>query len=84
VPFRIRGTHWRIVYGMSYVGTCTFIFICSGPSAKVTGGSTSNQFDLNDGQNQNQNYRSGAGVYQITVSPGDDNARWSMKVEDYY
>jgi serine/threonine-protein kinase len=84
VPFRIRGTHWRIVYGMGYVGTCTFIFFCSGPSAKVAGGSNSSQFDLNEGQNQFQNYRSAAGVYQITVSAGDDNARWSMKVEDYY
>ncbi len=87
VPFRIRGTHWRIVYEMNYVGTCTFIFWCSGPNAKVASlprGSSSTQFGLSDGHDQIQDYRSGAGVYQITVSPGDDNARWSMKVEDYY
>src|SRR5581483_9205978 len=30
-PFRIRGTHWRIVYRMSYDGVCTFIFFCNGP-----------------------------------------------------
>jgi hypothetical protein len=87
VPFRIRGTHWRIVYSMGYDGMCSFIFICSGPNARVANldsGSTSSQFGLNEGQDQTQNLRSGPGVYQLTVSPGDDNARWSMKIEDYY
>ncbi len=87
LPFRIRGTRWRIVYSMAYVGTCTWIFVCSGPSAKVsslTEDSTSRQFDLNEGQNQIQDSLSTPGTYQITVSPGDDNARWSMKIENYY
>jgi serine/threonine protein kinase len=87
VPFRIRGTRWRIVYSMGYVGTCTFIIFCSGPNAKVAPlgtGASSSQFGLNDGQNQIQEYRTRTGVYQITVSPGDDNARWSMKIEDFY
>jgi serine/threonine-protein kinase len=86
-PFRIRGTHWRLVYTMSYVGTCTFIFFCSGPNATVArlpSGSSNSQFGLSDGQEQVQNYRSGKGTYQVAVAAGDDNARWSMKVEDYY
>ncbi len=87
VPFRIRGTRWRVVYDMSYDGTCALIFICQGPHmhiAALRGGSTAPGFDLNDGDNQVQTYSSGAGVYQISISPGSDNARWSVKVEDYY
>jgi hypothetical protein len=87
VPFRIRGTRWRIVYNMGYQGVCTFIFFCSGPSARVAavgGGSQPNGFDLGEGQNQTQQFDSGPGVYQVTVSPGSDSARWSMEIEDYY
>ena len=87
VPFRIRGTRWRIVYNMGYQGLCTFIFFCSGPSAKIAtieGQSQANGFDLNEGQNQIQQFGSGAGLYQVTVSPGSDSARWSMEIEDYY
>ncbi len=87
VPFRIRGTRWRVVYSMSYDGTCALIFICQGPHmhiAALRGGSTAPGFDLNEGDNQVQTYASGAGVYQISISPGSDNARWSVKVEDYY
>jgi hypothetical protein len=86
-PFRIRGTRWRIVYSMGYQGLCTFIFFCSGPSAKIAtieGGSHPSGFDLNEGQDQTQQFASGAGVYQVTVTPGSDTARWSMEVEDYY
>jgi hypothetical protein len=87
VPFRILGTRWRIVYSMGYQGTCTFIFFCSGPSAQVanlSSGSHAVGFDLNDGSGQTQVLKSGPGRYQITVSPGDDTARWSMQVQDYY
>jgi serine/threonine-protein kinase len=86
-PFRIRGTHWRIVYSMAYDGTCTFIFVCSGPSAQVTNlghGANVGSFDLNEGSNQVQEVRAGPGVYQIKVSPGNDSTRWSAQVEDYY
>jgi serine/threonine-protein kinase len=85
--FRIRGNRWRIVYSLGYDGTCTFIFICSGPSAHITtlsGGSSPSGFDLNEGQNQTQEFDSGAGVYQVAVSPGSDSAHWSMRIEDYY
>jgi hypothetical protein len=87
VRFRIRGTHARTVYSMAYDGTCTLIFICSGPSAKVVNlgnPSQTAQFDLNEGQNQTKTYQSDAGLYQVTISAGDDNAKWSMTVQDWY
>jgi serine/threonine-protein kinase len=87
VPFRIRGNHWQLVYDMSYQGTCTFIFICQGPSATVTNvttGATVDQFDLNDGSGKTRTLKTGPGIYQVTVSPGSDSANWSMRVEDYY
>jgi eukaryotic-like serine/threonine-protein kinase len=87
VPFRIRGRRWRLDYGMSYDGTCTFILFCSGPSAHVTNvtrGSTVDQFDLNDGSGQTQVYDTGPGVYQVSVSSGSDSAHWSIQVQDDY
>jgi serine/threonine-protein kinase len=85
VPFRIRGTRWRIVYRMSFVGTCNLIFFCDGPSAEVVrGGGSVDQFGMNDGGEQTEVIRAGAGVYQARVTPGSDTTRWSMTVEDYY
>src|SRR5579872_342567 len=87
VPFRIRGTQWRIVYGMAYNGTCTFIFFCSGPTAHVASldrGTTINSFGLNDGSGQIRTFSAGPGTYQVTVTPGDDSASWSAQVQDYY
>jgi eukaryotic-like serine/threonine-protein kinase len=87
VPFRIRGSRWEIVYSMGYEGTCTFIFFCSGPSAKVSNvanGSTVDQFGLGEASSQNRIFKSGPGVYQISVSPGSDSARWKIQVDDYY
>jgi eukaryotic-like serine/threonine-protein kinase len=87
VPFRIRGTQWRVVYGMGYEGLCTFIFICSGPSAQVVDlnhPSDATKFDLNKGSDQTQVFKAGAGLYQISIQPGSDTAHWSMEVEDYY
>jgi serine/threonine protein kinase len=87
VPFRIRGTQWRVVYGMGYEGLCTFIFICSGPSAQVVDlnhPADATKFDLNKGSDQTQVFKAGAGLYQISIQPGSDTARWSMEVEDYY
>jgi hypothetical protein len=83
--FRIEGQQWRVVYRMGYVGTCTFIVFCSGPSAHVrnldTGQSTS--FDLSNGANQSRTFNSGPGRYRIEVSPGNDTASWSIEVQDY-
>jgi hypothetical protein len=87
VPFRIQGRRWRMLYSMGYQGTCTFIFFCSGPSADVArldSGPALSGFDLNDGSAQTQVFGSGPGLYQLTVSPGDDTARWSIQVQDYY
>jgi hypothetical protein len=87
VPFRIRGTHFRVRYSMGYQGTCTLLLICSGPSAEVanlSNGTTAAGFDLNDGGAQTRVVQSGPGVYQLKVSPGSDTARWSIEVQDYY
>lgn len=87
VPFRIRGSRWRLVYSMAYDGTCAFIFFCSGPSARVinaNSGATIDQFDLGSGSGQDQVFNSGPGVYQVAVTPGSDNAHWSVQVQDDY
>jgi eukaryotic-like serine/threonine-protein kinase len=87
VPFKVRGTQWRIVYDMGYKGTCTLIFICSGPSAHIanlSGGGDPHGFDLNEGDNQAWTFSSGSGIYQVTITPGNDSARWSVQIQDYY
>jgi serine/threonine-protein kinase len=87
VPFKVRGARWEIIYGMSYQDTCTFLLFCSGPSATVTNvssGATVDQFDLGEGDNKTRIFNTGPGIYQITVSAGDDSAQWSIKVDDYY
>ena len=87
VPFRIRGTRWRIVYDMSYQGVCAFIVFCSGPSGQVADlgrGTTGDSFDLNEGSGQIRTFESGPGLYQLKISPGSDSANWSVQVQDYY
>jgi serine/threonine-protein kinase len=87
VPFRIRGSRWRVVYQMSFVGSCSFILFCDGPSAQVvrdgTGG-TVDDFGMSDGGTQSVDERGGPGVYQLRVTPGSDTTRWSIAVQDYY
>jgi hypothetical protein len=85
VPFRIRGLQWRVVYRMSYVGTCSLIFFCDGPTAHIAvpGRGSTTDFDLSDGDGQTQVFHTGPGVYQLSVSAGSDSARWSLVVEDY-
>jgi hypothetical protein len=84
--FRIQGQQWRVVYRMGYVGTCTLIVFCSGPSARVrdldTGQATG--FDLNNGSGQTQTFGSGPGQYRIEVQAGNDTASWSIEIQDYY
>ena len=87
VQFRVRGDRWRIVYTMGYVGTCTLIIVCDGPSAQVVDASTGSsaaQFSLNDGRAQTQMMQSGPGLYEIRVAAGADTARWSFEVDDYF
>jgi eukaryotic-like serine/threonine-protein kinase len=86
VAFKIRGSQWRIVYRMSYDGTCDFVVFCNGPSAQVIGvgtSSTDQSFDLNDGDSETRVFKTGAGQYQIAIKPGWDAARWSITVEDW-
>lgn len=64
VAFRVRGRRWRLVYSMSYQGTCTFVFFCSGPSARVIAlrsGQTVDGFDLSDGSSQIRELRRRSG-----------------------
>jgi hypothetical protein len=84
--FHIMGTHWRIVYRMSFHGTCTWILFCSGPSARVTdpAGRYVAGFGLNNGDGQVQNFSTGAGTYDVRVTPGADDAGWSLQVQDSY
>jgi eukaryotic-like serine/threonine-protein kinase len=84
VPFRIRGSQWRIVYTMSYQGTCNFVLFCSGPTAQVTGPGAGSSFDLSDGGTQTRVVKSGPGSYQLAINPGWDSATWSVEIQDYY
>jgi serine/threonine-protein kinase len=87
VPFRIRGRRWEIVYTMAYRGTCTFVFICSGPTARVTNsttGATVDSFSLDAGTGKTRTVTTDPGVYAITVTPGSDDATWSIRVDDRY
>jgi eukaryotic-like serine/threonine-protein kinase len=87
VSFKIRGSQWRVVYQMSYDGTCDFVVFCNGPSAHVVGvgpSSTDKSFDLNDGDGQTEVFKTGAGQYQVAITPGWDAARWSITVQDWF
>jgi hypothetical protein len=87
VPFRIRGDRWRVVYDMSYDGSCGLFLVCFGPSAdvaKLPAEDRVDSFDLGDGSGKTHELSTGAGVFQITVGAGDDAASWSMRVQDFY
>ena len=85
-PFHIIGTHWRIVYRMAFRGTCTWILFCDGPSARVTdaAGRYVAGFGLSDGDGQVQSFATGSGTYEVQVTPGGDDAGWSLEVQDNY
>ena len=87
VPFQIKGAQWRIVYSMSYDGTCDFVFFCEGPSAQVLGlgsDTTDQSFGLHGGSSETRVFKTGPGEYQINISSGLDSARWSIAVEDWF
>ncbi|MGO9752821.1 MAG: protein kinase domain-containing protein [Solirubrobacteraceae bacterium] len=87
VPFRIVGTRFRVVYHLSYDGLCELIFFCSGPTAQVVNLRTSatvSRFGLQDGGTQTQVEPAGAGLYEVSITPGPDSASWSLEVDDYY
>lgn len=81
--FKIKGSQWRVVYSMTYDGTCDFIFFCDGPNAQVLG-PKNESFGLHDGSGQTKVFSTGPGLYQIQIQPGLDNTRWSFTVEDWY
>jgi hypothetical protein len=86
VPFRILGAKWRVVYQMAYVGSCTLLFVCFGPSAEVNNlatGASFGGFELGEGSTETHTFDSGPGLYRLEISGGHDSARWSMTVEDY-
>ncbi|HET9102596.1 MAG TPA: protein kinase [Solirubrobacteraceae bacterium] len=85
VPFTVRGSHWRVVYTMSFQGTCTWIVFCSGPTATVTaaaGGTRS--FGLSDGGRHSQPIAAGPGRYTLRIDPGSDSTRWTAWIQDWY
>jgi serine/threonine-protein kinase len=85
IPFDIHGSQWRVVYQMSYDGTCQFVLFCDGPSAQVIGTGASNKsFGLNDGDGQTQVFKTSPGRYQIAIKPGLDSAHWSITVQDWF
>jgi eukaryotic-like serine/threonine-protein kinase len=83
--FKIQGSQWRVVYQMTYDGTCDFVFsfLCDGPSAHVIG-HHNDSFGMDDGTGKTKVFDGGPGLYQIQIQPGLDNARWSFTVEDWY
>jgi eukaryotic-like serine/threonine-protein kinase len=83
----IRGEHWRVVYRMGFKGTCTWILFCSGPTARVVNAATGRYvagFGLQNGSGQVQGFTTGPGAYDIQVTPGGDDAGWSVQVQDNY
>jgi serine/threonine-protein kinase len=87
VPVQIRGHRWRIVYGMSYEGTCLLLVTCLGPSAQaveVPSGSSFGGFELGEGESLTHTFDRGPGLFRVAVSGGQDSAKWSMTVQDYY
>ena len=89
VPFAIRGSQWRVVYQMSYDGTCDLVFavFCNGPSAQVLGtgaNATDQSFGLSTGEGQTRVFKTGPGHYQIAIKPGWDSAGWSITVQDWF
>jgi hypothetical protein len=87
VPVGIEGRRWRVNYSMSYVGSCTLVFVCFGPSAaasNVRTGANFDGFDLSSGSGHGHTFDSGPGLYRIDISGGQDSARWTMTIQDYY
>jgi hypothetical protein len=84
---KITGRQWRLVYRMAFQGTCTWLLFCSGPTARVVDAGSGNYvagFGLQDGTGQVQSFATGAGSYDIQVTPGGDRAGWVVQVQDLY
>jgi eukaryotic-like serine/threonine-protein kinase len=87
VPFRILGSRWKVTYSMAFRGTCLLLLVCLGPSAEAHDIQTNSNvggFELGEGSEQVHIFHAGPGLYRLDISGGQDSARWSMTVEDYY
>ena len=87
VPFRILGDKWKVTYSMAYQGTCLVVLVCFGPSAQahnIQTGSSFGGFELGEGNSHTHIFDGGPGLYSLQVSGGEDSARWSMAIADYY
>jgi serine/threonine-protein kinase len=87
VAFRIDGSRWRVMYSMSYEGSCLLLLVCFGPSAQASNlksGQSFDGFDLSSGSSHAHVFDSGPGLYRMSVEGGRDSARWAMTVQDYY
>jgi eukaryotic-like serine/threonine-protein kinase len=88
VPFEIRGRRWRLAYTMSYRHTCLLLVVCEGPSAAVedlSTGSDLGEFELDEGGGTHYHVVEGPpGLYRVLLTGGQDSARWSATVEDFY
>jgi serine/threonine-protein kinase len=87
VPVQIRGHRWRVNYSMSYEGTCLLLVTCLGPSAQaveVPRGSSFGGFELGEGESLSHTFERGPGLFRVAVSAGQDSAKWSMTIQDYY
>jgi hypothetical protein len=87
VAFRIQGSRWRVRYSMSYRESCLLVVVCLGPSAKaqnLQSGASAGGFDLGEGPAQTHTFDGGPGLFRLSIAGGQDSARWSMTVDDYY
>jgi serine/threonine-protein kinase len=90
VPFTIRGKQWRIVYAMSFNSAfCTIVLVdqfCGGPSVTVVeqpSGGPVVKFGMNAGSGLNYVIHTGAGDYQVIVTPGN-SSQYQVEVDDFY
>ena len=73
VRFKNRAHRTDVSQNIAFAATESF------PGDANAGG-----FDLSSGSRQTKTFRTGPGVYQVTVTPGSDTAQWAIHVQDWY
>jgi hypothetical protein len=58
------------------------VFFCNGPNAQVIGPSNQS-FGMSSGSDKTRVFKTGPGIYQISIGGGWDSASWSVEVEDW-